>query len=61
MPMLTLKILKSVNFTIAQKFRYLENETLFFAKNSFTAEVTFGPPQVYKNLSNVNSVVMKNF
>ena len=30
MPMMMLKILKSVEFTETQKSRYLENETLFF-------------------------------
>ena len=30
MPMMTSQILKSVDFTKAQKFRYLENEILFF-------------------------------
>ena len=30
MLMMTLQILKSVNFTKTQKSRYLENETLFF-------------------------------
>ena len=36
MLMMTLQILKSVNFTKTQKSRYLENETLFFLqkKNS---------------------------
>ena len=51
--MMTSQILKSVDFTLTQKSRYLEDETLFFlqikkfiiytsrAKNSFVAEVTF--------------------
>ena len=30
MPTMTSQILKSVDFTKAQKSRYLENETLFF-------------------------------
>ena len=30
MPMMTLQILKSVDFKNAQKSRYLENKTLFF-------------------------------
>ena len=57
MPMMTSQILKSVNFTIKQKSRYLKNETLFLIqikkfinytsratllqKNSSVAEVTF--------------------
>ena len=30
MPMMTSQILKFVDFTKTQKFRYLENETIFF-------------------------------
>ena len=56
MPMVTSHILKSVDFTKAQKSRYLERETLVFlqikkflyytsrttyGKNVFVAEVTF--------------------
>ena len=53
--MMTSQILKSMNFTEAQKSRYLENETLLFiqikkeiisytsrdGKNSFAAKATF--------------------
>ena len=58
------QILKSVDFTKAQKSRYLENKTLFFfqikknyqlhikryfaAKNSFAAEVTFKGKGIYQ-------------
>ena len=55
MPMMMSQILKSMNFTEAQKSRYLENETLLFiqikkkiisytsrdGKNSFVAKATF--------------------
>ena len=33
-PMMTLQILKSVDFTKTQKYRYLMNETLFFLRIS---------------------------
>ena len=58
---MTSQILKFLNFTKKQKFRYLENEKYkimriaitikndFIAKNSFTVEVTF------KNRSKVKS------
>ena len=57
MPMMTSQILKSVDFKKTQKFRYLENETLYFLqikkftnytpratllhKNNFVVDVTF--------------------
>ena len=57
MPMMTSQILKSVDFKKTQKFRYLENETLYFLqikkftnytpratllhRNSFVVDVTF--------------------
>ena len=71
MPMMTSQILKSVDFKMKQKSRYLENERLFFlqikkfinytsratfmAKNSFVAEVSF------KKLSYTKNWIQKQF
>ena len=44
MPMIKSQILKSVYFTKSQKYRYFENETLFFLQikklNNYTSRAT---------------------
>ena len=43
MPIMTSQILKTVDFTKTQKYRYLENESVFFLqvkKNHYTSRAT---------------------